>query len=174
MCHSRILFHLSVIGLAVIVNWLNFLILFILRIVCLFRVFRMSANTPPLTPTTPAPATATTAATTIATATTTAEMSPWIIIENGSACIKAGRANDYDEEDIIATNTAANNEQNERYGWWPSVVFPNIIGEPLYRNPHFVRMGQKWCYVGDEATSKAGVLRHKYPIQHGMIYCCWH
>eukprot|EP00938_MAST-03A_sp_MAST-3A-sp1_P003987 g3987.t1 len=74
------------------------------------------------------------------------EDSQAVVIDNGSGMVKAGFSGD----DA------------------PVSVFPSIVGRPKYK-VSMVGSDSKEIYVGDEAAVKKGVLKLRYPIEHGIV-----
>merc|ERR1712070_1200940 len=69
-----------------------------------------------------------------------------LVIDNGSGSIKAG----------IAGEDA------------PKVMFNTVVGYAKHKST-VVGMGEKECYVGDQAIQKRGTLLLKHPIEKGMV-----
>ena len=73
-------------------------------------------------------------------------MKPAVVIDNGSGRCKTGLAG----EDA------------------PKSVFPAVIGQPKQKGI-MVGAGAKDEYVGDAAMARRGVLKIKYPLEHGIV-----
>merc|ERR1711971_862987 len=71
---------------------------------------------------------------------------PALVIDNGSASIKAG----------FSGESA------------PRSVFSSVVGKPRQQSV-MVGMPQRNCYIGDDARSKKGILSYYYPIEHGIV-----
>ena len=69
-----------------------------------------------------------------------------IVIDNGSGMCKAGLSS----EDA------------------PQTSFPAIVGRPKYEET-MVGLNSKEEYIGEEALAKRGILKIKYPIEHGIV-----
>merc|ERR1711939_59873 len=69
-----------------------------------------------------------------------------LVIDNGSGTVKAG----------IAGEDA------------PKVMFSTVVGYAKHKST-VVGMGEKECYVGDQAIQKRGTLLLKHPIEKGMV-----
>mmetsp|Transcript_2087 Transcript_2087/g.1959 ORF Transcript_2087/g.1959 Transcript_2087/m.1959 type:complete len:120 (-) Transcript_2087:911-1270(-) len=50
----------------------------------------------------------------------------------------------------------------------PRAVFPSIVGRPKYSTMAGLDNG-KDEFLGEEAQAKKGVLKIKYPIEHGVV-----
>jgi len=70
-----------------------------------------------------------------------------LVIDNGSGLIKAGLAGE------------------ER----PSLVFPSYVGRPKYKKVLPGSMHEPEYFVGSEAEQNRGLLKLRYPLEHGIV-----
>lgn len=70
-----------------------------------------------------------------------------IVIDNGTAEIRAGLAGDDD----------------------PKVKMPTIVGRPRHGRQAAMAGQARDTYIGHEALSRRGVLEIKYPIENGIV-----
>ena len=75
------------------------------------------------------------------------EANSTVVIDNGTYQIKIGFSTDYA----------------------PSIL-RTVIGLPPHHMLQFVGMRFKDYYTGDEAISKRGILRMRYPVENGLIH----
>ena len=68
-----------------------------------------------------------------------------VVIDNGTGIIKAGMAG----EDA------------------PKSCFPTVIGYPKYQQIQGIQ--DQSYFIGEEAISRKGVLKLRYPLQNGIV-----
>ncbi len=76
------------------------------------------------------------------------------------------------------------NPVHSQSGWAgddaPRSVFPNVSGNPKYVKPNMGGHYSDATFVGDNTNSKRGILKLKYPMEHGVVVdwndmeLCWH